>query len=85
MDNLAIKIVKQYILEHREESEVEVNPLILWMSQVSDFYKYLVTENSQPDNYYELTYSKEEKIWTLNVYDKSDTKEIPMSEVEDEV
>lgn len=78
MDNKALKIVKDYVLEHLDKTdtvkEEDTNPYIVW--------KYLMSTDLHDGMYYEVTYNGDKQEWYLDAYKKFENRCISMSEVE---
>lgn len=78
MDNRAIQIVKNYIIEHLDKS----NPtpiftvFTVWKSKVIQNWKYLLSSTLHDGMYYELTYNGDKEEWYLDVYKKLEKRVI---------
>lgn len=78
MDNRAIQIVKNYIIEHLDKS----NPtpiftvFTVWKSKVIQNWKYLLSSTLHDGMYYELTYNGDKEEWYLDVYKKIEKRVI---------
>lgn len=86
MDNKALKIVKDYVLEHLDKTdsvkEEDKNPYIVWKCKTLQNWKYLMSTDLHDGMYYELTYNGDKKEWYLDAYKKFENRCIPMSEAE---
>lgn len=80
MDNKAIEIVKNYILEHLDKSD---NPIgnfevyTVWKTKALQNWKYLLSSTLPDLKYYELTFNGDKNEWYLDVYVKLENKVIP--------
>lgn len=79
MDNRAIEIIRQYILEHLDKSDVipDVDVYIVWKCKVLQNWKYLLSSNLPDGMYYELTYNGDRVEWYLDAYKKFENRTIP--------
>lgn len=81
MDEKAIKIVKNYILEHLDKSDkiltFDVYVYIVWKCKVLQNWKYLISSSLLDGMYYELTYNGDREEWYLDAYKKFENRVIP--------
>lgn len=79
MDEIAIKIVKTYILEHLDKSDFvpEFDVYTVWKCKTLQNWKYLLTSTLFDGMYYELTYNGDEREWYLDAYKKIENRVIP--------
>ena len=72
MDNKALEIVRNYILEHLDKSDVtpEFEVYIVWKCKALQNWKYLLASTLPDGMYYELTYNGNKKEWYLDAYKK---------------
>ena len=79
MDNQAIKIVWDYILEHLDKSDQipEFEVYIVWKCKALQNWKYLISSTLLDGMYYELTYNGDTNKWYLDAYKKFENKVIP--------
>lgn len=79
MDNKAIGIVKNYILEHldRSDPEPEFDVYTVWKAKILQNWKYLISSTLSDGMYYELTYNGDKKEWYLDAYKKFENRVIP--------
>lgn len=72
MDNQAIKIVWDYILEHLDKSDQipEFEVYIVWKCKALQNWKYLISSTLPDGMYYELTYNGDKEEWYLDAYKK---------------
>lgn len=84
MDNRALAIVSNYILEHLDKSDPSVNFEVytVWKAKVLQNWKYLISSDLPDGMYYELTYDGDKGKWYLDAYKKFENKVI--EEVGDE-
>lgn len=76
MDNKAIEIVREYILNHLDKSD-EVPTFevyIVWKCKALQNWKYLLSSTLSDGMYYELTYNGDKKEWYLDAYKKFENK-----------
>lgn len=78
MDNTAIGIVTDYIIEHLDKSDnvplFEV--YIVWKCKTLQNWKYLISSNLFDGMYYELTYNGDKKEWYLDAYKKFENRTV---------
>ena len=79
MDNTAIKIVRDYIIEHLDKSDAmpEIEVYIVWKCKTLQNWKYLISSSLFDGMYYELTYNGDKKEWYLDAYKKFQNVVIP--------
>ena len=72
MDEKALKIVKNYILNHLDKSDPEpsFDVYIVWKAKVLQNWKYLISSSLYDGMYYELTYNGDEEEWYFDAYKK---------------
>ena len=72
MDNQAIKIVWDYILEHLDKSDQipEFEVYIVWKCKALQNWKYLISSTLPDGMYYELTFNGDKEEWYLDAYKK---------------
>lgn len=85
MDNEALEIVRQYIIEHLDKSDViSVNTFqnptfdvyTVWKAKILQNWKYLISSTLFDGMYYELTYNGDKKEWYLDAYKKFENRVI---------
>ena len=78
MDNKAIEIVRDYILEHLDKSDPvpEFEVFTVWKSKVLQNWKYLLSSTLFDGMYYELTYNGDKQEWYLDAYKKFENRVI---------
>ena len=79
MDEKALSIVKDYILEHIDKTDKV--PLFevftVWKAKVLQNWKYLISSTLPDGMYYEITYNGDKKEWYLDAYKKVENRCIP--------
>ena len=79
MDNKAIDIVRNYIVDHLDKSDnmSEFEVFIVWKCKALQNWKYLLSSTLFDGMYYEMTYNGNKKEWYLDAYKKFENKCIP--------
>lgn len=79
MDNEAIILVENYIMEHLDKSdpEPEFEVYIVWKCKTLQNWKYLISSSLSDGMYYEMTYNGDKKEWYLDAYKKFENRCIP--------
>ena len=79
MDNKAIEIVRDYIVEHLDKSDPVPNfeVFTVWKSKALQNWKYLLSSTLFDGMYYELTFNGDKKEWYLDAYKKFENRVIP--------
>jgi hypothetical protein len=79
MDNEAIIIVENYVMEHLDKSdpEPEFETYIVWKCKALQNWKYLISTSLLDGMYYELTYNGNMNEWYLDAYKKFENRKIP--------
>ena len=82
MDNTAIEIVRNYILEHLDKSDPtpDFDIYIVWKCKALQNWKYLISSTLFDGMYYELTYNGDKQEWYLDAYKKFSNQVISMKE-----
>lgn len=82
MDNTAIEIVSDYILEHLDKSDPtpDFDIYIVWKCKALQNWKYLISSTLFDGMYYELTYNGDKQEWYLDTYKKFSNQVISMKE-----
>lgn len=82
MDEKALKIVRDYIVEHLDKSdEMPVFDIFMvWKCKTLQNWKYLISSTLNDGMYYELTYNGDKKEWYLDAYKKFQNVVIPEAE-----
>lgn len=78
MDEKAINIVKQYVLDHLDKSDPasEFEVYTVWKAKVLQNWKYLISTTLLDGMYYELTFNGDKHEWYLDAYKKFENKVI---------
>ena len=76
MDNKAIEIIRNYIVEHLDKSDKmpKFQVFVVQKCKVLQNCKYLLSSTLFDGMYYELTYNGDKKEWYLDAYKKFDNK-----------
>ena len=79
MDQEAIILVENYIMEHLDKSdpEPEFEVYIVWKCKALQNWKYLISSSLSDGMYYEMTYNGDKKEWYLDAYKKFENRCIP--------
>ena len=83
MDERAIEIVRQYVLDHLDRSEEDpgFSVFTVWKCKVLQNWTYLLSTTLPDGMYYELTYNGDKDEWYLDAYKKFQNVCIPGKEV----
>lgn len=76
MDNTAIKLVRDYILEHLDKSDDIPNfdVFMVWKCKTLQNWKYLISSTLFDGMYYEMTFNGDLGEWYLDAYKKFDNR-----------
>ena len=76
MDNKAIDIVRNYIVEHLDKSDntPEFEVFVVWKCKALQNWKYLLSSTLFDGMYYEITYNGDKNEWYLDAYKKFENK-----------
>ena len=79
MDDRALKIVHDYIIEHLDKSDPEptFEVFTVWKVKALQNWKYLISSTLFDGMYYELTYNGDRQEWYLDAYKKFENRVIP--------
>ena len=79
MDNKAIEVVRNYIVDHLDKSDKmpEVEGFVVWKCKALQNWKFLLSSTLFDGMYYEMTYNGNKKEWYLDAYKKFENKCIP--------
>ena len=72
MENKAIELVKNYVLNHLDKSdEIPIfDVYTVWKCKILQNWKFLISTTLFDGMYYELTYNGDKKEWYLDAYKK---------------
>lgn len=76
MDERAIKIVHDYILDRTVGIDKNFEVYTVWKSKVLQNWKYLLSTSLYDGMYYELTYDGDKDVWYLDAYRKQENRVI---------
>lgn len=78
MDEKAINIVKQYVIDHLDKSDptAEFEVYTVWKAKILQNWKYLISTTLLDGMYYELTFNGDKHEWYLDAYKKFENKVI---------
>lgn len=76
MDNKALEIVTDYILEHLDKSDPvrDFELYITWKCKALKNWKYLISSTLLDGMYYELTFNGDKHEWYLDAYKKFENR-----------
>ena len=76
MDNEAIAIVSEYILDHLDKSDPtpDFTVYTVWKAKALQNWKYLISSTLYDGMYYELTYNGDKQEWYLDAYKKFENR-----------
>ena len=82
MDNAALEIVRNYILEHLDKGDPvpDFEVYTVWKCKALQNWKYLISSTLFDGMYYELTYNGDKQEWYLDAYKKFSNQVISMKE-----
>lgn len=72
MENKAIKLVSDYVLNHLDKSDETpvFDVYTVWKCKILQNWKFLISTTLFDGMYYELTYNGDKKEWYLDAYKK---------------
>lgn len=80
MDDIALRIVSEYIVEHLDKTDVadgfKFTTFIVWKCKTLQNWKYLCSSTLFDGMYYELTYNGDKNEWYLDAYKKFENRVI---------
>ena len=76
MDEKALEIIRQYILDHLDKSDEkpQFEVYTVWKAKILQNWKYLISSTLYDGMYYELTYNGDKHEWYLDAYKKFENK-----------
>lgn len=76
MDNQATKIVRDYIVEHldKSDSNIEFDVYIVWKCKTLQNWKWLISSTLYDGMYYEITYNGDTRDFYLDAYKKFENR-----------
>ena len=79
MDEKALKIVKDYIIDHLDKSDEmpSFEVYTVWKAKALQNWKYLISSTLYDGMYYELTYNGDKREWYFDAYKKFENRVIP--------
>lgn len=79
MDNKAITIVRNYIIEHLDKSDPtpEFEVFVVWKCKALQNWKFLISSTLFDGMYYEMIFNGDKKEWYLDAYKKFENRCIP--------
>lgn len=83
MDSIALKIVRNYIVEHLDKSDPEpmFDVFTVWKAKILQNWKYLISSTLYDGMYYELTYNGDKQEWYLDAYKKFENRVVSEPEL----
>lgn len=82
MDNVALRLVEDYILEHLDPSDLEIKEFevyIVWKCKTLQNWKFMISSTLPDGMYYEVTYNGDKKEMYLDAYKKFENRCIGVS------
>lgn len=78
MDNRAISIIRNYIIDNTKNVKdlKDFDLYIVWKSKVIQNWKYLIASTLVDGMYYELTYNGNKNEWYIDAYKKVENRVI---------
>lgn len=78
MDNIAINIVREYILQHLDKTDEtpSFEVYTVWKAKALQNWKYLISSTLLDGMYYELTFNGDKNEWYLDAYKKFENRVI---------
>lgn len=76
MENTAIKLVSDYVIEHLDKTDgVPVfDVYVVWKCKALQNWKFLLSTSLFDGMYYELTYNGDKQEWYLDAYKKFENR-----------
>lgn len=81
MENKALKIVENYILEHLDKSDEvpSFEVFVVWKCKALQNWKFLISSTISDGMYYEVTYNGDKEEFYLDAYKKFENRCIPLN------
>ena len=78
MDDMALKIVRDYIIERLDKNDPapKFEVFMVWKAKALQNWKYLISSTLGDGMYYELTYNGDKNEWYLDAYKKFENRVI---------
>lgn len=79
MDGEVLAIVRNYILEHLDQSDgtPDFSVYTVWKCKTLQNWKYLLASTLNDGMYYEMTYNGDKCEWYLDAYKKFENRVVP--------
>lgn len=79
MTDKALRLVKQYVLNHVDKTDVlpDFTVYIVWQCKTLQNWKFLISTDIPDGMYYELTFNGDRNEWYLDAYKKFENQCIP--------
>ena len=76
MDEKALKIINDYVLEHLDKSDStpDYDVFIVWKCKTLQNWKWLLSSTLRDGMYYELTYNGDKEEFYLDAYKKFENR-----------
>lgn len=83
MEEVAKRLVKDYIIEHLDKSDAQTSFEIytVWKCKILKNWKFLISSSLYDGMYYEVTFNGEKSEWYLDAYKKFENRRISASEI----
>lgn len=82
MDSYAIRIVRDYIINHLYKTDnVVFDTFIVWKAKALQNWKWLISSTLPDGMYYEITYNGDEEEFYFDVYKKTENRCIHLAEL----
>lgn len=83
MEEVAKRLVKDYIIEHLDKSDAQISFEIytVWKCKILQNWKFLISSSLYDGMYYEVTYNGDGSEWFLDAYKKFENRRVSTSEI----
>ena len=80
MEYAAMRIVREYALEHRDKSDSvpDFDVFTVWKCKTLQNWKFLISTSLHDGMYYELTYNGDQQEWYLDAYKKFENRVVKL-------